>query len=63
MARENHRYVATGCRIGGIDETITITFYADSDDEAWKKAHDEIEFYDFTLYREIHRDSQLQPTS
>ena len=54
MARENHRYVAVGRRIGGIDETITITFSADSDDKARKKAHDEMEFYDFTLYREIH---------
>ena len=63
MAQEKHEYVAKGRRVGKMSETMTVTFHASSDDEARELVRDKLRLRQFKLYREIHRDSQLQPVS
>ncbi len=50
MARGKQKYVVKGKRFAG---SITITFWAESDEEAWKIVTDEMKVTDAELYRQI----------
>lgn len=50
MAKKRQKYVVKGKQSVG---SITITFWAESDEEAWKTVTDEMKVTDAELYRKI----------